>query len=216
MDAAARADGIALVISSAYRSDAEQAVLFAAHPDPKWVAPPGKSLHRLGTELDLGPATAYGWLSAHAAAFHFVQRYAWEPWHYGCWLRTMQSGQRRPDLPLWAPRAARELWRDPSLCPAAAPKRSALLAVSSGGDAIASWSRGMRMLELRSVGTVSCCSAVSWASRLNPRGSRCVTRFPLVTEWGRLAGWRCPAEWRGAYARPSVAGSARTSALVHG
>ena len=25
------------------------------HPDPKWVAPPGHSLHRLGTELDLGP-----------------------------------------------------------------------------------------------------------------------------------------------------------------
>ena len=25
---------------------------FAAHPDPKWVARPGTSLHRLGTELD--------------------------------------------------------------------------------------------------------------------------------------------------------------------
>ena len=35
--------------------DAEQAVLFARHPDPRWVAPPGRSLHRLGTELDLGP-----------------------------------------------------------------------------------------------------------------------------------------------------------------
>ena len=30
--------------------------LFAAHPDPRWVARPGTSLHRLGTELDLGPA----------------------------------------------------------------------------------------------------------------------------------------------------------------
>ena len=36
-----RADGVALVIASAFRSDAEQAVLFARHPDPKWVAPPG-------------------------------------------------------------------------------------------------------------------------------------------------------------------------------
>ena len=55
MAAAARADGVALLITSAFRSDAEQAALFAAHPDPKWVAPPGRSLHRLGTELDLGP-----------------------------------------------------------------------------------------------------------------------------------------------------------------
>src|SRR4051794_4132162 len=66
MYAAARNDGIALIIVSAFRSNAEQAKLFAAHPDPKWVAPPGKSLHRLGTELDLGPASAYGWLAANA------------------------------------------------------------------------------------------------------------------------------------------------------
>ena len=72
--AAARADGVALLINSAFRSDAEQAQLFAAHPDPKWVAPPGRSLHRLGTELDLGPPAAYGWLAAHAERFHFLQR----------------------------------------------------------------------------------------------------------------------------------------------
>jgi hypothetical protein len=80
---AAAHDGIALVIVSAYRSSAEQARLFAAHPDPKWVAPPGRSLHRLGTELDLGPASAYGWLEGHAPAFGFVQRYSWERWHWG-------------------------------------------------------------------------------------------------------------------------------------
>ena len=33
-------------------------MLFAAHPDPKWVAPPGESLHRYATELDLGPPDA--------------------------------------------------------------------------------------------------------------------------------------------------------------
>jgi soluble lytic murein transglycosylase-like protein len=81
--AAARSDGVALTITSGYRSDAEQARLFAAHPDPKWVAPPGKSLHRLGTELDLGPPSAYGWLAAHAPRFGFTQRYSWEPWHWG-------------------------------------------------------------------------------------------------------------------------------------
>jgi len=80
--AAARRDGISLLIVSAFRSSAEQARLFAANPDPRWVAPPGRSLHRLGTELDLGPASAYGWLAANASRFHFVRRYSWEPWHY--------------------------------------------------------------------------------------------------------------------------------------
>ena len=83
MEAAARADGVTLSITSAWRSNAEQAVLFARHPDPKWVAPPGKSLHRLGTELDLGPPAAYAWLAANATRFGFTQRYSWEPWHYG-------------------------------------------------------------------------------------------------------------------------------------
>ena len=83
MARAAAADGVALVIGSAFRSDAEQAILFARHPDPKWVAPPGTSLHRNGTELDLGPASVYPWLAANAPRFHFVQRYSWEPWHYG-------------------------------------------------------------------------------------------------------------------------------------
>ena len=83
MARAAAADGVALVIGSAFRSDAEQAVLFARHPDPKWVARPGTSLHRNGTELDIGPAAVYPWLAANAPRFHFVQRYSWEPWHYG-------------------------------------------------------------------------------------------------------------------------------------
>lgn len=81
--AAAAADGVALVVSSGFRSDAEQAALFAANPDPTWVAPPGRSLHRCATELDLGPEAAYGWLAANAARFGFVQRYSWEAWHYG-------------------------------------------------------------------------------------------------------------------------------------
>jgi LAS superfamily LD-carboxypeptidase LdcB len=60
--AAARAEaGLFISISSGFRSDAEHARLFAAHPDPRWVAPPGESLHRYATELDLGPPAAYGW-----------------------------------------------------------------------------------------------------------------------------------------------------------
>jgi soluble lytic murein transglycosylase-like protein len=81
--AARREAGISLVITSGYRSDAEQARLFAANPDPRWVARPGTSLHRYGTELDLGPPAAYGWLRRNSRRFGFIRRYAWEPWHYG-------------------------------------------------------------------------------------------------------------------------------------
>jgi Transglycosylase SLT domain/D-alanyl-D-alanine carboxypeptidase len=83
MAAAASRAGLDLVVNSAFRSDAEQAALYAAHPDPRWVAPPGRSLHRCATELDLGPESAYGWLAANASRYGFVQRYSWEPWHFG-------------------------------------------------------------------------------------------------------------------------------------
>jgi hypothetical protein len=89
--AAARDDGIDLVIGSAFRTDAEQAVLFARKPDPKWVAPPGTSLHRNATELDLGPPSAHAWLAANAPRFHFQQRYSWEPWHYGYTLNPRSA-----------------------------------------------------------------------------------------------------------------------------
>ena len=78
MAAAARREaGLSLFVSSGFRSDAEQAKLFAAHPDPKWVAPPGESLHRHATELDLGPSAAYAWLAANAGRYGFRQRYSW-------------------------------------------------------------------------------------------------------------------------------------------
>ncbi len=87
MDAAANAEGVDLVVVSGFRSDAEQAVLFARHPDPKWVAPPGRSRHRDATELDLnmhnGGGGAHAWLSRNGSRFGFLQRYAWEPWHWG-------------------------------------------------------------------------------------------------------------------------------------
>jgi hypothetical protein len=92
MARAAAGAGVDLVITSGFRSNAQQAALFAAHPDPKWVAPPGRSLHRLATELDLGPRSAYGWLAANAKRFHFLKRYAWEPWHFGYTLNAASGG----------------------------------------------------------------------------------------------------------------------------
>jgi soluble lytic murein transglycosylase-like protein len=110
MARAARADGLALLIASAYRSDAEQAVLFRRHPDPKWVARPGESLHRFATELDLGPAGAYAWLAAHAPRFHFIQRYPWEPWHFGYSLNAASTphgvaGDHESAIPDFVPSA---------------------------------------------------------------------------------------------------------------
>ena len=83
MERGAAAAGVRLIIVSAFRSNGEQAALFARHPDPKWVAPPGRSLHRLGTELDLGPPSAYAWLNANSERYGFIRRYQWEPWHFG-------------------------------------------------------------------------------------------------------------------------------------
>jgi hypothetical protein len=110
MERAARADGVTLLNNSALRTDAEQAVLWAAHPDPKWVAPPGTSLHRYGTELDLGPRAAHAWLQAHAGRFHFIQRYSHEPWHYGFTLnarstRRGSDGSASRGLPSFVPSA---------------------------------------------------------------------------------------------------------------
>ncbi len=110
MERAARADGMALLVTSGFRSDAEQAELFRRNPDPKWVAPPGTSLHRYATELDLGPPAAYAWLAANAERFHFVQRYPHEPWHYGYTLNARSTrrpaggdGARRTGLPAFVP-----------------------------------------------------------------------------------------------------------------
>jgi Transglycosylase SLT domain/D-alanyl-D-alanine carboxypeptidase/Putative Flp pilus-assembly TadE/G-like len=117
MDAAAHGDGIDLLVVSGFRSDAEQAVLFAAHPDPKWVARPGESRHRQATELDLGMGGgAEQWLHDNAARFGFFQRYSWEEWHFGylpgCAATTvMRNAAHRSgpaavanvDLPAWVP-----------------------------------------------------------------------------------------------------------------
>ncbi|MGI8579745.1 MAG: lytic transglycosylase domain-containing protein [Solirubrobacteraceae bacterium] len=112
--AAAAHAGLHLLINSAWRSTAEQAALFAKHPDPRWVAPPGKSLHRLGTELDLGPPAAYGWLLRSSGRFHFIRRYPWEPWHFGLGLnpgsasvgfgrRASSGGDGSSSLPSFVP-----------------------------------------------------------------------------------------------------------------
>lgn len=124
MDAAAARSGVSLVVNSGYRSDREQAVLFARHPDPKWVAPPGRSRHREATELDIaGTPGAWDWLSRYARLFGFVQRYSWEPWHFGylpgcgaAGAETAAESRKEADdgpgddaLPDWVPERYRAL-----------------------------------------------------------------------------------------------------------
>ena len=113
MAAAARRDGVSLLVNSGFRSDAEQAKLFAEHSDPRWVARPGESLHRNATELDLGPPSAYRWLASNAGRFRFTKRYSWEPWHYGYTLNARSTpnslrgsgkpGDDRSALPAFVP-----------------------------------------------------------------------------------------------------------------
>ena len=43
--------------------------------------------------VDLGPPAAYRWLEANGERFHFVQRYPWEPWHWG-YTRNPRSSPR--------------------------------------------------------------------------------------------------------------------------
>lgn len=136
MVAAARADGVALHVVSGYRSDAEQAVLFARHPDPRWVAPPGRSRHRDATELDFARGPGLAWLGRNAARFGFVQRYSWEPWHYGflpgCGIASAGGGGPAA-LPAWVPPAYRAAVREAALAHGVAPGLlAALLQVESG------------------------------------------------------------------------------------
>ncbi|MDQ3572042.1 MAG: transglycosylase SLT domain-containing protein [Actinomycetota bacterium] len=122
MAAAAAAAGHTLIVTSGFRSDAEQAALFQANPDPRWVAPPGTSLHRCATELDLGPPGAYGWLAANAPRFGFIKRYAWEAWHFGfdagsapcsaqgdsAWTGDGQASRASGSLPSYVPARFRD------------------------------------------------------------------------------------------------------------
>ncbi|HTI35734.1 MAG TPA: transglycosylase SLT domain-containing protein [Miltoncostaea sp.] len=145
MDAAARADGVDLQVTSAFRSDAEQAVLFRRHPDPTWVAPPGRSRHRDATELDLnmlGGDGAHAWLRLHAGPFGFVQRYSWEPWHWG-YVPGCGGGGATPSgsaaggepLPDWVPERYRTLVTAAALANGLQPLLlAALLRSESGFD----------------------------------------------------------------------------------
>lgn len=86
MEASASAAGIVLTATSGFRGWAEQAALYATL-GPGIAAPPGASRHHDATEFDIavGPAgsAVHSWLRANGSTYGFIQRYSWEPWHWG-------------------------------------------------------------------------------------------------------------------------------------
>ncbi len=97
MDQAAAADGVRLLMTSAYRSYKEQSDTYKAlegqlgpQDAARRAALPGHSEHQLGTAVDFArEGGAYGWLAANAPAYGFIASYAhgdscyeFEPWHY--------------------------------------------------------------------------------------------------------------------------------------
>ena len=92
MERAARADGVALLITSAYRSDAEQAVLLAPPPGPEVgrAARARRCTATAPSSTSARPPPTPGWPPTRGR-FHFVQRYAWEPWHYGYALNARST-----------------------------------------------------------------------------------------------------------------------------
>ncbi|WP_435068057.1 M15 family metallopeptidase [Amycolatopsis thermoflava] len=87
---AAEADGVPLRVNSGWRSPEYQEELLrravARHGSlekaARWVATPETSPHVAGEAVDIGPARAAAWLSAHGAAYGLCQIYRNEPWHY--------------------------------------------------------------------------------------------------------------------------------------
>ncbi len=91
----AEADGVGLRVNSGWRSPEYQQQLFqdavveygSQEEAARWVSTAERSAHVSGEAVDIGPAEAAAWLSAHGAAYGLCQIYSNEPWHY----------ERRPD-----------------------------------------------------------------------------------------------------------------------
>lgn len=90
----AAGDGVALGVTSGWRSATYQEQLYAdavakygsTRDAARWVATPDTSAHVAGDAIDIGPTDAAAWLSARGAEYGLCQTYRNEPWHYE--LRT--------------------------------------------------------------------------------------------------------------------------------
>jgi D-alanyl-D-alanine carboxypeptidase len=97
--AAADADtkGVAIVVTSGWRSSHYQARLFedavlkygSEAKAARWVASARTSRHVQGDAVDIGRSAAVTWLSKHGARYGLCRAYTNEPWHF----------ELRPDAP---------------------------------------------------------------------------------------------------------------------
>jgi D-alanyl-D-alanine carboxypeptidase len=96
----AAGDGVRFEVDSGWRSPAYQEQLLqeaiskygSEAAATRWVATPGTSAHVKGDAVDIGPAAAAAWLSAHGAAYGLCQIYGNEPWHYELRPRAIDHG----------------------------------------------------------------------------------------------------------------------------
>ena len=91
MAAAARRDGVELQVSSGFRSQHEQAVLFDLYRRGRGplASRPGRSNHQSGHAVDLETRSPQvrKWLKRHAEDFGFLRTVPSERWHFEYWGR---------------------------------------------------------------------------------------------------------------------------------
>ena len=84
---AAKADGVTIVVNSAFRSQIEQEILYKRHKAGGPTASrPGYSKHQSGLAVDIqtgyGKNDAFRWMTANAHRFGFKRTVQSEPWHW--------------------------------------------------------------------------------------------------------------------------------------
>lgn len=87
---AAAADGVALTLTSGWRSANDQAALVESAVERygsldearRWVLPPERSAHVAGRAIDVGPTDGALWLEQHGADHGLCRVYANELWHF--------------------------------------------------------------------------------------------------------------------------------------
>ncbi|WP_036528372.1 M15 family metallopeptidase [Nocardia sp. CNY236] len=102
-ESAAQAQGVALQITSGYRTPAQQQALWddgvATYGADvhRWVLPPEKSAHVAGGAIDVGPLQGAQWLEANGSRWGLCRIFANEYWHFE--LRTAPGALCPPLLP---------------------------------------------------------------------------------------------------------------------
>ena len=108
MEAAARADGVALVDHQRLPVGRRAGGAVEPQPEPEdGSRGPARRCTATAPSSTSARRAAYAWLAANAGRFHFLQRYSWEPWHFGYTLNPSRASQRETATARRACRTAR-------------------------------------------------------------------------------------------------------------